>query len=162
MALGLLVGAWVGRSRGLIVLGVLLSLATAAVAALPHIDLSGGVGHRTYVVRSEAQNASPYRLGAGDVTLNLAGLTTSGHAASSWPASGVGNLTVYVPQDADLAITAHVGLGGMQWQGLNSASVAGRDVSKAIEVNHRSTTETIILDVSVDVGQITVIPQGRL
>jgi phage shock protein PspC (stress-responsive transcriptional regulator) len=161
VALGLLVGARVGRSRGLIVLGVLLSLATAAVAALPHIDLSGGVGHRTYVVRTDAQNASPYRLGAGNVTLNLAGLTAPGtHFVDA--GVGVGTLTVYVPQDADLAITAHVGLGGMQWQGPNSASVAGRNVSKAIEVKHRSSTETITLDVSVDVGQITVIPQGRL
>ncbi len=159
VAVGLLVGAWVGRSRGLIVLGVMLSLATAAVAALPHIDVSGGLGHRTWVVRSDAQNDSPYRLGAGDATLDLAGLTASGaHVVGA--SVGVGNLTVYVPRRADLAITAQVGLGAIQWQGPNSSLVSGRDVSKTIDVG--SGTDTIILDVSVDVGQITVIPQGRL
>src|SRR5450631_1599597 len=41
IGLGLVVGAFVGRSRGLIAWGVLLSLATAVAAAVPAIDVHG-------------------------------------------------------------------------------------------------------------------------
>jgi len=165
VALGLLVGAWVGRSRGLIVLGIVLSLVTAAVAALPSIDVSGGVGYRRWDVRTAmmAAQQSPYRLGIGNAKLDVEKLATVGTTVPVAASVGVGSLIVYVPTNADLRVTTHVGLGAVQWQGwANSTQSSGHDLNRTFTIDRPRTTTEIVLDLSVDVGQITVIQLGSI
>ena len=64
---GLLVGAWVGRARWLIAVGLLLALALGASAAARSAGLDDGVGERTWTPRGDAS----YRLGAGEAVLDL-------------------------------------------------------------------------------------------
>ena len=162
VALGLVIGTWAGRSRGLIVLGVLLSMATAAVAALPSVDLSGGVGNRSWTVQTveTAYSESPYRLGIGHATLDVVGLSRSTGITHITASVGVGNLTVYVPRNIDLIVNSHVALGSAQWLGPRGSQASGRNVSHVI-IDRPHTTTEVVLDLSVNVGQITVIPQGR-
>ena len=69
-AIGLLVGAVIGRAHGLIVLGILLSLATTLAAATDQ-RLSGGIGERDWTPRTVAAAERSYRLGVGDALLDL-------------------------------------------------------------------------------------------
>ncbi len=108
---GLLAGAVYGRSRWLVVVGVLLAIATAG-ASVDHGDVSGGVGTRTWDPQTVAEVASPYEIGAGDAVLDLRDLDL----ASSGPLRitahiGVGQLRVLAPEGVPIEVEAHVGLG---------------------------------------------------
>ena len=70
VGLGLVVGAFVGRARGLVVLGVLLTLLVSA-AAVADIPVRGGVGDRTWRPATVSDLHDPYRLGVGQSELDL-------------------------------------------------------------------------------------------
>jgi phage shock protein PspC (stress-responsive transcriptional regulator) len=108
VGLGLVVGAFVGRSRGLIGMGVLLTLVTALAAAVPAVD-SARTGDVVWAPASSAAvPAGGYRWAAGQATLDLGGLT-GGTAARVQ--LGAGNLLVVVPADAQVVVRARVGIG---------------------------------------------------
>ena len=67
---GLLVGAWVGRARWLIAVGLALALVLLPYAALDG-RLTGGAGERTWVPTATATDQPAYRLGAGEAVLDL-------------------------------------------------------------------------------------------
>lgn len=74
VALGLLVGAFVGRSRGLIALGTVLALVLIPLSAIPDdIDwnVGEGVGDRTYRVVTASDLEPEFTLGAGELTIDL-------------------------------------------------------------------------------------------
>ena len=79
VAAGLLVGAFRGRARGLIVLGILLSIATSATAVADS-HLVGGVGERDWAPRTVASaEQRDYRLGIGEGRLDLTRLPAGEH-----------------------------------------------------------------------------------
>jgi phage shock protein PspC (stress-responsive transcriptional regulator) len=163
VALGLLVAAWVGRSRGLIVLGLLLSVVTAVVAAFPPIDLSGGFGERNWHAGTAAGAAeqSPYRLGVGNAQLDLTSLTTKQDLGPTSPIEasiGVGQLTVYLPANTDVYVTTHAGLGTISWQGMRGTTdFSGRNVDHSFTVDRPVSTTTLLLDLSVGMGRILIV-----
>jgi phage shock protein PspC (stress-responsive transcriptional regulator) len=105
------------RSRGgLIVLGVLLSIALA-VASVPrhnwHWNTDGGVGDHTYRPLSATDVHRNYDAGIGTTRLDLTALDLTG---ASTPVrttidGGVGKLLVLVPDSADVRVTVDEGLG---------------------------------------------------
>jgi hypothetical protein len=74
---------------------------------------------------------------------------------------GVGALTVYVPSNADLMITTHVGVGSVAWQGFRGQTESsGRDVDRTFAISPPDATTSLVLDLSVDVGRILIVPTG--
>ena len=74
VAIGLLVGTLVGRSRWLIALGVLLTMILIPTAAVPddiRWNAGAGAGDRTYRVASPDDLRPSYELGVGTLTLDL-------------------------------------------------------------------------------------------
>jgi phage shock protein PspC (stress-responsive transcriptional regulator) len=130
VSLGLLVGAFVGRSRGLIALGVTLVLVLVPLAALPTDvpwNTGAGVGERVYRVTSEQDLGSEYALGAGSLTLDLRRLEVTG--PTSIDASvGLGELTVLLPPDLTVAADADVAVGTVTLP--DEASVDGVDLAR--------------------------------
>jgi hypothetical protein len=115
VAVGLLIGAWYGRSRGLIFLGILLSLALIPATWLSQWDFSD-VGDATYRYTVPAQvPAGVQEHGAGSIDYDLSGLTlTDGQTVRLDVSQGVGELTVTVPRDADVTVErASVGAGDL-------------------------------------------------
>ena len=103
---GLLVGAWVGRARWLIAVGLVLALALGGSVAARSTGLDDGVGERRWTPTGDAS----YALGAGEVVLDLSRLrprTTSEIEVEL----GVGRLLVLVPRDARVAGEAQLGVG---------------------------------------------------
>ncbi len=155
VAVGLLIGTFVGRSRGLIVLGVILALTTAASSALESVDLSGGVGERSWHPTTSQAAAENFRLGVGEATLDLRDLPPSSTTVVD-PVSasvGIGKLIVLVPDDVDVDLSAQIGLGQVNING-ETVSRNNADVNTTIDVPNE--TGTIALDLEVGMGDIAV------
>jgi hypothetical protein len=157
--IGLVVGGWLGRSRGLIGLGVVLALLTALASAVPAVD-----SHRTGEVHwtPTSQAAVPvdgYRWAAGDVRLDLRQLAATGDATVRADL-GAGTMLVTVPATTRLVIHAHVGLGSLQLPGANEDDGFGRQADVTIVPPLGGATAapptTLTLTLKVGVGQLEV------
>ena len=114
VGLGLLIGAWFGRSRGLIVLGLVLSL--ALVPAVIH-DQVGFRGERVEVspttVAGIPSGTQEYHV--GDVRYDLSAVDFPENDPISLSIEqGVGELTVVLPRDVDVSVNADLGVGEIQ------------------------------------------------
>jgi phage shock protein PspC (stress-responsive transcriptional regulator) len=111
VGLGLLVGAWFGRSRGLIVLGIVLSFAMVPAVVADDADLRG----EDVVVRPTTVAGIPAGTqdhGAGEVRYDLSGVEfTDTDTVTLAIDQGVGELTVILPSDVDATINADLGVG---------------------------------------------------
>ena len=152
-AIGLLVGAVRGRAWGLIVLGVLLSLATTVAAATDQ-RLSGGVGERTWTPDTVAAAERPYRLGVGDAELDLTQLP-AGSDVDVDVRLGVGGLRVYVPADARVLVDAEVGAGNVALFGQEDDGTDVDVMTTAVPRGEPSGT-VIRLDAEVGLGEVRV------
>ena len=114
---GLLIGAWYGRSRGLIALGLLLTIAVATVSVLD-VPFRGGTGDVTWRVTSVEQLAGGFHLRAGSAILDLSALDLGPVARSVEVSVAAGDLTISVPAGVGVRIRGKVGMG--------TASVFGR------------------------------------
>ncbi len=99
-AVGLLLSAFYGRARGLIVIGMVLTL-----LALPtNVDVNGGVGDRTWTPATVAEAASSqYELGIGSAKLDLRPLVSSMQSTEASYINarvGIGDLVVLIPYES--------------------------------------------------------------
>jgi hypothetical protein len=125
VGLGLVAAAFSSGRRargGLTALGVVLSLALLAASTVPWDNLRGGVGDRSFRPTTEAQVRDVYRGGAGDMTVDLAGVDVSNLPApiSTRIEHGLGDVRIVVPRDADLRITVMDGVGSIDMFGEGS------------------------------------------
>ena len=155
VAAGLLVGAVVGRSWGLIWLGILLTIATGISNAADQ-ELDGGVGERSWVPTTVAEAERTFRLGIGDAELDLTRLP-AGSEVDVETRLGVGSLRIIVPVDARVVVEGDVGVGDLQL--FDEPDLDGTDL-------HRETTSlppsgveggTLIhIDAEVGLGELVV------
>jgi phage shock protein PspC (stress-responsive transcriptional regulator) len=154
VACGLIAGAWFGRSRALIVLGVLLIPFTAA-ATLVHEPLTGGTGNVTVAPQTPADVPGAYHLIAGKLTVDLSQLAVSSGSGQSVTATvAFGQLTVVVPPGANLDIHGHVGGGQVNLLG---AYDNGLNIDTALNMTPSTTTGTLHLYLSAGFGQVEVV-----
>jgi phage shock protein PspC (stress-responsive transcriptional regulator) len=104
---GLLIGARLGRSRGLIVLGGILVIVMATASAIPTVSTTATTGQQIFAPTSVAELRDRYELGAGDMTLDLSGLELErGQQVTVGASVGIGQLTVDVPPDMTVDVEA--------------------------------------------------------
>jgi len=123
VGIGLVVSAVSGAGRGakggLIALGVILSFATVVAST---VDLgdgpSGPVGDRTYRPATADAVRALYEGGAGDLELDLTRIDPADLDATvvTEIQHGVGDITVIVPRDADVRISAMTGVGDLSFE----------------------------------------------
>jgi phage shock protein PspC (stress-responsive transcriptional regulator) len=131
VALGCLLGAWWGRAGGLIPLGLVLSAVLVATSSLP----PGNVGQQLQQPRSVSEVRSEYRHGLGQIQLDLSQVRQPTKLAGRTihVKAGIGQTTVWVPDEVDVELTAHLGAGeirafGRTWHGRdNEVSVTDGD-----------------------------------
>jgi hypothetical protein len=154
VGIGLLVGAFAGRARSLIVLGILLSIATSIAAVADH-HWGTGVGERAWTPQTVAAADRPYRLGIGDATLDLTELP-AGSSVDVETRLGVGELTVLVPLDATVVVDAEVGAGNLAV--LDQPRQDGTDLNLEATVPGLTDQpgQTITLDARVGLGELEV------
>jgi phage shock protein PspC (stress-responsive transcriptional regulator) len=112
LGIGLVVGAWWGRARLLIVLGLLL-LPLALVASFVTAPVRGGIGEEQYAPANPAELRDEYRLVGGRLVLDLTGLQARSQPIRIDASVAFGQLVVILPADASITLDGRVGAGDM-------------------------------------------------
>ncbi|MFV1991702.1 MAG: PspC domain-containing protein, partial [Acidimicrobiales bacterium] len=102
---GLVVAAFTGRAPGLIVLGMIAALGLASAWILDPI-IQDGAGQSIEKVSRIEELEPEYRLGAGELILDLRGLDLKGTEQSVKAHLETGSLKVLVPKGVDLVLSA--------------------------------------------------------
>ena len=155
--LALVVGAFVGRVRWLILPALSLALPVAFVAAAG-IELDGGVGEREYRPSSAAQVRDHYELGAGELVIDL---REASLPPGDTPLSidlGMGEARLIVPENVCVATRADVGMGEVQVFDRDSGGV---DVDVDNEPRAPATTPRVVVDADVGLGLLEVSHEDR-
>jgi hypothetical protein len=155
---GLVVGGFVGRSRGLIGLGVVLTLVTALASVVPGIG-ARGTGDVHWTPTTVAQlPADGYEWAAGQVTLDLRQLPVTSDLTVQADL-GAGLLVVWMPSDVRVVVHTEVGLGSTLLPDGVRADGAGRTMDQTyVPVGATATTggPTLTLELGLGVGQLEV------
>jgi phage shock protein PspC (stress-responsive transcriptional regulator) len=109
VGIGTLVGAWRGDGRRLVPLGIVLGPLLLASSQLPALT----AGDVRQAPRLATEVEPEYVLGAGQLRLDLTGVADleALDGRTIWIDNGTGQVRVIVPDDVDLTVAAHVGLG---------------------------------------------------
>jgi phage shock protein PspC (stress-responsive transcriptional regulator) len=157
LGLTLLIGAWFGRSGGLVALGICL-LPFAAAAVLVPEPLTGGAGNVSYAPQALSAVQPAYHLAAGQLDVDLSGVDLGGQSVAVSSSVAFGHLVVVVPADTTVDLTGKVGAG--------EDSLLGR-IDSGVQISSRFDTATglapagtLTLNVSVGCGQLTVTTGG--
>lgn len=153
IALALIIGAFSGPHAGLVVAGVFVTIAVLAVAATPPDAFNGGIGERTVLITNEANLATQYNVGLGELRLDLSDLTMT-ESADVAATVGAGDLIVLLPPDIPVTIDAAAGAGEIDLLGEveNGISVSQTYTSDGFD----SADVTLTLELDVAAGNIKV------
>ena len=151
---GMVVGGLFGRARALIPLGLVLSV-PLIVANSIGVPLRGETGDTTWNPASAAAIRSPYNLAAGKGQLDLSNVDPHGGTVHVTAYVGAGQILVTVPDDVALQITAHVGVGRMQFP--DGSQHSGLDLTNGFDAaSIGSSHGTIVLDLKAGAGDLEV------
>lgn len=156
LGIGLVVGAWWGRARILILVAILLA-PIGVVASFVTAPLEGGIGLHTYAPVTAAEVQDEYRALGGGLTLDLTGLTTSPRDIHIAASVAVGQLMVILPEGASVEIRTRVGAG-------DTLVFGSQDVGTSLEssfVRRHLNQTTYILDLEAGIGEVYVRTKGR-
>lgn len=154
VGLGLLVGAWFGRARGLVWFGLPL-LTLLVVTGSTGISLRGGIGDRSYTPERAVEVRDEYRLGVGSLRLDLSDVDLSGQLKRVTLSSGVGDLEVIVPADADVSVDARAGVGEVKVFGRTENGTSPR-IERVDSGPGGDGRIDLVLDIDVNAGAVVV------
>ncbi len=103
VGVALVVSAFAGRARGLIVLGVLL-LPVAWVVNTVDLTWWDGVGDELHTVENLGDLQDEYRFGMGELIVDLSELDLSGESRNLAVGLTIGEAVVYVPEDMHVVV----------------------------------------------------------
>jgi phage shock protein PspC (stress-responsive transcriptional regulator) len=130
---------------------VALTLVAAAVfASIFHVHVGRGVGDRNYVVAGADDLHRNYRLGIGDLTVDLRNVRLHDGETHVGTRVDVGNLRVVVPEGVALRVNGDAQLGQVNVLG---KTADGRNVDRHVDQTGK---RVLALDAHVGVGKVTV------
>jgi Cell wall-active antibiotics response 4TMS YvqF len=160
VGVGLLIGTWFGRARGLIVLGIVLSIVLSGglVAGWDNPrGLWNQAGTATWAPASVEAVQHEYRQGVGDATLDLSGVDFSESDIITVDVQvDLGTLKVIVPSNVDVTVNAQVDVGDAsvfreRWDGLGQSARTITDLGEDGPGGGR-----LHINAKVDVGELEV------
>ncbi len=152
LGIGLLVGAFWGRARSLILLGLAL-IPLAATAVFLTVPLEGGVADTQFRPQTAAEVRSTYRLVAGELRLDLTGIRASSEPLVITASVGVGAIFILVPTDATVEVTGAVQGGRLLLFGQRHV---GTGLSDYIAAQGQAGGTVMKLKLEVGMGQVQV------
>ena len=151
---GMIVGGLFGRARALIPLGLVLSVPLIVANAIG-VPLRGETGDTTWTPASAASLQPTYNLAAGKGRLDLSAIDPQGGTVHVTAYVGAGQILVTVPDDVALDISAHVGVGHMQFP--DGTQHSGIDVTQGFDAAAIGGSHgTIVLDLKAGAGDLEV------
>jgi phage shock protein PspC (stress-responsive transcriptional regulator) len=159
VGLGLLVGSWWGRSRGLIVLGIALVIGLVPAVAVDRFEFEAG----DVSIRPTSVDAIPTDTqshGIGDVRYDLSALDfTEADSVTLHIEQDVGQLTVVVPPGVDVVVDAHNNVGEISTFG-NRAGGLGQERRITDDGADGRGGGELTLDLELGIGEIEVRREG--
>jgi phage shock protein PspC (stress-responsive transcriptional regulator) len=128
----------------------LVFVAAAIFAAIFHVHLGNGVGARNYVVADKQDLRSSYKLGIGDLKVDLSKVRFAAGATTVRTRVDVGDLKVIVPSDVALRVDGDAQLGQVELLG---KSADGRNVDRHVVQTGK---RVLVLKTHVGVGRVRV------
>ena len=136
----------------LVTLGVIVAVALASAAAFvaPFLHLGDGVGSRSYQPAVAASVQSQYRLGIGNLDVDLSHVSFGSKPTTVELRLGIGKMRVTVPNDATVLTRAHVAWG--------DSSILGEEQSgHAVNADVGDPNSRLVLDARVGIGKLEVV-----
>jgi hypothetical protein len=161
MGLGgaLLLGAFYGRARGLIVLGVALTFVAGVLAAID-VPVRGGIGERDYLPHSTAGVRHEYRLGIGELKVDLTDVHWTRGTHDVNVRLGIGETRIIVPRDVTVVVDGHAGMGSVEIAGRQQNGVDADDHARLVATAEGA--PQLHLDARVGIGHVLVEQEGAL
>jgi hypothetical protein len=151
---GLVVGARLGRSHGLIPLGIILVIVMTVASSLGGLRLPNEAGQERWTPTTVQELRRSYELDAGDLNIDLTQLELEPGqrvALDAWV--GVGQLDVEVPSDATIDVVATSRLGEVEAFG---RVADGPDATIDHMQRAPEGSPTIVLDLETGLGKVEV------
>jgi hypothetical protein len=154
IALGLIVGTWFGRARGLIFLAVLTSIGLALSSGAE--TWGGELGTSSYRPRTVAGIADRYDFSIGTATLDLRAVDFTGKQQTTTVAMKLGQLKIRLPDNVDATTTVRMDGGraqifGQSWDGKDLGTQEITDLG-----SDGAGGGTLRLDIQVGTGDVEV------
>jgi phage shock protein PspC (stress-responsive transcriptional regulator)/predicted membrane protein len=154
VGIGLVVGAFAGRARGLIFVGAVLVVATA-IASVSFAGLRGGFGTRTWAPRTVAGVHDTYRLGAGDARLDLSHVQFApGETVNLRYRQGLGTVLIVLPEGVSADVDIDVNAGDIRLP--SGTEQNGTSLHRRYVDPGGSTAPVITIDARLGVGSLEV------
>ena len=150
---GLLVGTVLGRSRGLIFLGLLL-LPVLAVASITDFRFGTHFDNLDLRLLSVEEMQPTYTIEAGEMYLDLTTVDFSGESVALDLDVGVGNINLALPRSVDLEATANSRLGEVNILGQWSSGL-GAVVERTVD-GIGGGGGTLVVDADTRMGSISI------
>ncbi len=147
---GLVVGAWLGRARGLIVLGIVLT-PMLLLSPLAEIDYQN-FGQVTVKPTTVAELQPSYRRELGSLIIDLSDVRLQGESVELSARVDFGELVVVVPPGADVSGTATVDMGEVQVLGSDRGGIG----TIRADINRPGSDGSLFLTLRTDVGRVLV------
>jgi phage shock protein PspC (stress-responsive transcriptional regulator) len=144
---------WLAITFAILVVVILITLASLAAAF--HVHLGNGVGDRRYAVTTESALESPYKLGIGNLRLDMSSLQFPVGTTHVKARVDVGALRVVVPENVALQIHAHTQAGNVDLLG---EETNGTSVDRKI---NQQGLRVLALDAHVGAGDLQVVRAVR-
>jgi hypothetical protein len=155
VVLGALVaaGAATGHGVGAVVVLALAVLAAFAIAAAVRVPLFAGIGDRLVRPATIASVDSRYKLGIGNLEVDLSGVRFPVGETHVRSTLGIGDLVVDVPNDVTVEVAARASAGEVNVFG---RTANGKAVDEHVTVPGTDSTRVLVLDARVGLGQVEV------
>jgi hypothetical protein len=154
----LVAGAWLGRPRGFVTIGFLLTVILGFLS-LTGTSWKGGFGERNLAPVSVSDLRSEYHLIAGAMYLNLSNLALGESDRRIAVDVSMGAVAIEVPKDMNVKVVSSAGAGELTLFGKTSD---GLDVKSETLHVQPGTGPTLTIDARVGFGALEVAEVGTL
>lgn len=158
VALGLFAGSWFGRGRGLVAVGTVLSLGLVSTSVATELPARGSIGDLTWKPAEIGQLDRPYRVFAGNGSLDLTELALRpGQRVKVTAEVSMGEFRITVPRATRVEVHARSGIGDITVdEGLTGGVRASVRRVLPAEGGRQATAPTIELHVRAGLGNLEV------
>jgi phage shock protein PspC (stress-responsive transcriptional regulator) len=151
LGIGLLVGAWIGRARWLILLGVIM-VPTMLFSPVFEYEWNSESFERSVQPTTFAELEDSYDLDVGNIFIDLTELPWDGREISLSVAVDAGNVEIRLPEGVGLTGSAEVSVGRVAAPGRESSGLG----SPALTFDNPGPRGTVDIDARVDIGNIEI------
>jgi hypothetical protein len=154
VGIALLVGAFFGRSRGLIALGLVLTFFAGTFAALD-VPLHGPIGERVVHPAAIGALEGKYHIGIGHLQVDLRDTALDGQTHRVVLTDAIGFIEVFVPTDARVEVKARADIGSVDSLGRPEEGGTHADLD-VVDDPVGSSGGRIVIDAHVGFGAVKV------